>query len=287
MRDRPPAPPAPRRTPTTAPPSTVVGTYTPTDPAEPYWGRGGYFAAGAPDSDSALPRMDAVFVADEQDLGVPGTQPSIHLDYRLDPASVTLDDVAAVRADLAAFETAVNAAEIQVATGLRDRARRRRGRGRRARPDRADGRRAAGAGLLVRALPARGVADRGARARGGAGQAARVPAAAGGELRPGRGDAAGRGGRPGRDRVGSRGRRGRGAVAALPGRARRGAVAGRGRRGGRCPGRVPARTGGERAARWRCPCWPCCGACRSGRHGAPEPPRPAWSPWPRPRSWPR
>ena len=98
---------------------TVVGTYTPADPAEPYWGRGGYFAAGAPDNESALPRMDAVFVADEQDLAVAGTQPSIHLDYRLDPASVSLDDVAAVRTDLAAFETAVNAAEIQLITSLR------------------------------------------------------------------------------------------------------------------------------------------------------------------------
>jgi ABC-type antimicrobial peptide transport system permease subunit len=98
---------------------TVVGIYTPRDAAEPYWGRGGYFAAGAPDSESALPRIDAVFVADEQDLVLPGAQPSIHLDYRLTPGRVSLDDVATLQADLASFETAVNAAEIQLITGLR------------------------------------------------------------------------------------------------------------------------------------------------------------------------
>jgi len=98
---------------------TVAGVYTPEDPNEPYWGRGGYFAAGAPDSESSLPRVDAVFVGDEQDLALPGGLPSVHLDYRLRVDTVRLDDVARLRTDLGGFETDVNRAQIQLSTALR------------------------------------------------------------------------------------------------------------------------------------------------------------------------
>ena len=57
---------------------TVAGLYTPDDPTDQYWGRGGFFAAGPPDSDSSLPRVDAVFVADEEDLTLPG-RPAVGL----------------------------------------------------------------------------------------------------------------------------------------------------------------------------------------------------------------
>ncbi|HEX6871312.1 MAG TPA: FtsX-like permease family protein [Micromonosporaceae bacterium] len=98
---------------------TVAGLYTPSDASDPYWGRGGYFAAGAPDAESSLPRIDAVFVADEQDLTLPGSLPSVHLDYRLRTDAVRLDDVDQLRSDLSGFETDVNAGEMQLATGLR------------------------------------------------------------------------------------------------------------------------------------------------------------------------
>jgi putative ABC transport system permease protein len=98
---------------------TVAGIYTPKDPNEAYWGRGGYFAAGAPDSESSLPRVDAVFVGDEQDLTLPHALPSVSLDYRLKTQSVRLDDVSRLRTDLTGFETDVNARQIQLATALR------------------------------------------------------------------------------------------------------------------------------------------------------------------------
>ncbi len=99
-------------------PLTVVGLYTPKDPADPYWGRGGYFAAGAPEGESALPRIDAVFVGDEDDLTLPGALPSVYLDYRLRTADVGLDDVGALRSELAGFTTDINAAQMQISTAL-------------------------------------------------------------------------------------------------------------------------------------------------------------------------
>ena len=98
---------------------TVAGIYRPTDAGEPYWGRGGYFAAGAPDGESSLPRVDAVFVGDEQDVTLPRALPSVYLDYRLRTDSVRLDDVARVRTDLASFQTEVNRRQIQLSTALR------------------------------------------------------------------------------------------------------------------------------------------------------------------------
>ena len=89
------------------------------NPADAYWGRGGYFGAGAPERDSSLPRIDALFVGDEEDLALPGAFPAVHLDYRLRPQTVGLDDLGQLRADLAAFETAVNGAEAQLVTALR------------------------------------------------------------------------------------------------------------------------------------------------------------------------
>ncbi|MDT5024362.1 MAG: putative transport system permease protein [Micromonosporaceae bacterium] len=98
---------------------TITGIYRPNDASEPYWGRGGYFAAGAPDSESSLPRVDAVFVGDEQDLTLPRGLPSVYLDYRLRTDSVRLDDVARLRTDLAGFETEVNGRQIHLSTSLR------------------------------------------------------------------------------------------------------------------------------------------------------------------------
>jgi putative ABC transport system permease protein len=98
---------------------TVVGLYTPKNPSEEYWGRGSYFAAGAPDTESALPRIDAVFVGDEQDLTMPGGLPSVHLDYPLRADLVHLDDVPRLRADLSGLETDVNGAQMQLTSSLR------------------------------------------------------------------------------------------------------------------------------------------------------------------------
>jgi len=98
---------------------TVAGLYTPVDADDPYWGRGGFFAAGMPDGESSLPRADAVFAGDEQDLALPGSLPSVHLHYRLRTNTVRLDDVEALRADLGSFETSINAAEMQLSTALR------------------------------------------------------------------------------------------------------------------------------------------------------------------------
>ena len=166
---------------------TVAGLYTPVDADDPYWGRGGFFAAGMPDSESSLPRADAVFVGDEQDLALPGSLPSVHLDYRLRTDTVRLDDVERLRADLGSFETAVNAAEMQLSTALRgviaDIDADATALGRTVPIDRRPARTA----LLVRALPARRGADRGAGAGDRAGQAARLLAGPGGSLRPGRG----------------------------------------------------------------------------------------------------
>ena len=44
--------------------------------------------------DEPLPRVDAVFVGDEQDLTLPHALPSVYLDYRLRTDNVRLDDVA-------------------------------------------------------------------------------------------------------------------------------------------------------------------------------------------------
>ena len=100
-------------------PFTVAGLYTPDDPNDPYWGRGGFFSAGQPDNDSSLPRVDAVFVGDEADLTLPGALPSVYLDYRLRAETVRLDDVDRLRAELADFETSVNGAQLRLTTSLR------------------------------------------------------------------------------------------------------------------------------------------------------------------------
>ncbi len=100
-------------------PFTVAGLYTPDDPNDRYWGRGGFFSAGQPDNDSSLPRVDAVFVGDEADLTLPGALPSVYLDYRLRAETVRLDDVDRLRAELADFETSVNGAQLRLTTSLR------------------------------------------------------------------------------------------------------------------------------------------------------------------------
>jgi putative ABC transport system permease protein len=98
----------------------VSGLYSPKDPGDPYWGRGGYFAAGLPDDEAALPRIDAVFAGDEQDLTLPGAPPSISLEYRLKPGTISLDEVPGLNADLSAFETEMNGASLSSLSALRD-----------------------------------------------------------------------------------------------------------------------------------------------------------------------
>lgn len=95
---------------------TVTGRYVPTDPAEAYWGRGGYFAAG--DGDGPLPRLDAIFVADEGRLAFPGGEPTVSLDYPLATGQVDLDGVARLRDDLARFASAANAAQFALDTSV-------------------------------------------------------------------------------------------------------------------------------------------------------------------------
>jgi putative ABC transport system permease protein len=97
---------------------TVAGIYDPVDPTEPYWGRTGYFAAGAATDESSLPRIDALFLTSEDDLGLPGAQPSVYLDYRLRTDLVRLDDTDRLRTDLRGFTTDVNAGQMQIATAL-------------------------------------------------------------------------------------------------------------------------------------------------------------------------
>jgi len=97
----------------------VAGLYEPGNAADPYWGRGGYFAAGMPESESALPRMDSVFVADEQDVTLPGALPSVHLDYRLKTSTVRLDSVGQLRTDLSGFEREIGVLQMQLSTALR------------------------------------------------------------------------------------------------------------------------------------------------------------------------
>lgn len=96
----------------------VSGIYEPRNATEPYWGRGGYFAAGDVDQGTALPRIDALFVGTEDDLGLPRAVPTVRLDYDLDTSGVDLDAVPALHSDLASFTTAVNAAEFQLTTAL-------------------------------------------------------------------------------------------------------------------------------------------------------------------------
>jgi len=97
---------------------TIAGIYQPRDPAEDYWGRGGYFGAGTADPESPLSRVDALFVGAEEDLALPGAQPSVRLDYPLDAAAVRLDDVGRLRTDLGGFTTDVNAAQLRLTTAL-------------------------------------------------------------------------------------------------------------------------------------------------------------------------
>ncbi len=99
-------------------PLTVTGLYEPTNAADPYWGRGGYFAAGPPSGESSLPRLDAIFVTDEEDLTLPGQLPAVYLDYQLRTDAVRLDDVGHLQTDLQGFNTDVNAGQLRLTTEL-------------------------------------------------------------------------------------------------------------------------------------------------------------------------
>jgi len=96
---------------------SIVGFYTPKDATDPYWGRGGYFTAGA--ANEGPDRIDAAFVADEVELALPSAAVTVQIDYRLKTDAVALDDVPGLRADLSSFTTAANARRLQVESALR------------------------------------------------------------------------------------------------------------------------------------------------------------------------
>ncbi|HEX6497710.1 MAG TPA: FtsX-like permease family protein [Micromonosporaceae bacterium] len=95
----------------------IVGTYTPRDPTEAYWGRTGYFAAGG---DSAgLERVDAVFTTAEDDVRASSAATvRTTVQYPLLASSVRLDDVAALRADLGAFGSDLRGVGLNLTTAL-------------------------------------------------------------------------------------------------------------------------------------------------------------------------
>jgi len=108
-----------RAKPTTAPRAlSIVGIYAPKDATDPYWGRGGYFTAGS--ANEGPDRIDAAFVADEVELALPSAAVTVQIDYRLKPASITLDDVPALNSQLASFETEMNGASFTSLSALRD-----------------------------------------------------------------------------------------------------------------------------------------------------------------------
>lgn len=95
---------------------TVVGTYTPADPAAAYWGRTVYFTHGGFDPASGAPRVDAVFTGAEADVRAdPAAPVTLALTYPLRPGTVRLDGVAALRADLRAL---ARIGELEVTTAL-------------------------------------------------------------------------------------------------------------------------------------------------------------------------
>ena len=96
---------------------TVAGLYEPRDVADPYWGVGSYFAAAPAQGDSPA-TVDAAFVADEEDVTLPGAPPTVHLSYPVRVDALRLDAVEAVRSDLAGLTTDVNAAELRLVTSL-------------------------------------------------------------------------------------------------------------------------------------------------------------------------
>jgi putative ABC transport system permease protein len=97
----------------------VVGLYTPTDQGAPYWGLGGYFAAGDGDPEQNAVRVDAVFAGAEDDVRAePGATVTMRLEYPLRAGAVQLGDVDQVRTDLSAVDAALAAAELDQKTEL-------------------------------------------------------------------------------------------------------------------------------------------------------------------------
>jgi putative ABC transport system permease protein len=97
----------------------VVGTYRPTDPGAPYWGRTAYFAHGGFDPTTGAPQVDAMFTVAETDVQAdPQAVVQLSLTYPLAPGAVRLDDVDALRADLATLDSAVRIADRELHTAL-------------------------------------------------------------------------------------------------------------------------------------------------------------------------
>jgi hypothetical protein len=85
----------------------VVGSYTPVDQSAGYWGRTVYFTTGGFDPATGAPRVDALFTGAEQDVRAdPAAVVDLALTYPRRPGTVRLDDLPAVRADLAALPAA-------------------------------------------------------------------------------------------------------------------------------------------------------------------------------------
>lgn len=96
---------------------TVVGTYAPNDPTEPYWGRTAYFAAGG--TADGAERIDAVFTSAEDDVRLNDEATvALRLEYPLRTDAVRLDDVGPLREQLGAFGLALRSAELELDTAL-------------------------------------------------------------------------------------------------------------------------------------------------------------------------
>ncbi len=100
---------------------TVVGTYTPRDAAEPYWGNSVYFSAAAATESTGVERIDAVFVTGEDDVQpVSGLPIDLSVTYPLDTGALRLADVGTVRDGLDRFGLDLQAAGMQLSTALPD-----------------------------------------------------------------------------------------------------------------------------------------------------------------------
>ena len=100
-------------------PFQVVGTYTPKDATEKYWGRTVYFAAGAADPNTDAERIDAVFTASPEDVRRERSATLYsRLEYPLRTDEVRLDDVTAVRDGITALATNVRRSDFELTTAL-------------------------------------------------------------------------------------------------------------------------------------------------------------------------
>ncbi|QSB15915.1 hypothetical protein JQS43_06170 [Natronosporangium hydrolyticum] len=98
---------------------TVVGTYRPLDPAEPYWGRHVYFAYGGYDPTTGAPRVDAVFTGDPAAVtAAADATVTSSVTYPLEPSQIRLAALPELRAELDQLHHAAGAAGAELTTEL-------------------------------------------------------------------------------------------------------------------------------------------------------------------------